>query len=575
MSYAGAAEPTVGNGHGWALSDTPQPHPPNTVTKSTSKNKHLKLYTEQLPKAVRPAIEAIGCLPELLRAFQTATGWSMKYVPGKEEGTQKGEGKESSGLWTLESLAPSPQSPTPSSQPPVSDPQSPVPSPQVSDSAAMDRQSARSLAGSIANLLDELMQTRKALRFREAELAAGVPLIPHRQEEKHLALRLEAVLRAGVEAVGCDAAALYLLDEATSELKMRCSWGLPFDRLAAPPRPLHEALADLEALLGHAVVLDDDGIMKMWNVPEDFPAAVCVPISSPTTILGTLWIFSNEKRDFTDRETNIVEVVAGRLAADLEREMLMRVGVDGAKLQKQVAAAQRLQQNALPAIAPLLDGWDVAGWTGQADNVGGAFHDWFSLPEGLLAVALGRADEQGVVGAMTANAVKTAIRCHSRYYRQADRVLQQTNLTLWTSSAGDQHASLLFGLIETVTGKVLCASAGRPSVVRLRSDGWESLSRSALGLGQSPEAEFEQFSYDLLPGEALVIFTDLQSNTADSRQNAMLETRLGDVLQGKLDLAAEEIVVAAKAALNPSESGTASSLEGYDRSILVVKRTPA
>jgi len=309
----------------------------------------------------------------------------------------------------------------------------------------------------------------------------------------------------------------------------------------------------------------------MWNVPEDFPSAVCVPISSPTTILGTLWIFSNEKRDFNDRETNVLEVVAGRLASDLEREMLMRVGVDGAKLQQQVAAAQRLQQNALPTIAPLLDGWDVAGWTGQADNVGGAFHDWFSLPDGLLAVAVGRADEQGIAGAMTASAVKTAIRSHARYYRQADRVLQQVNLTLWTSSAGDQRAALFFGLIETVTGKVFCTSAGRPSVVRLRSDGWKSLSRSSLGLGQSPEAEFEQFSYDLQPGEALVIFTDLQPNASDSRQSALIETGLGDVLQGKLDLSAEELVVAAQAALHAS----GSSPKGYDHSILVVKRTPA
>ena len=122
------------------------------------------------------------------------------------------------------------------------------------------------------------------------------------------------------------------------------------------------------------------------------------------------WVFCNEKRDFNDRETNILEVVAGRLASDLEREMLLRAGTDGAELQKQVAAAERLQRNALPTISPLLDGWDVAGWTAQADGVGGAFHDWFCLPRGLLAVAVGKAAEQGVAGALTANAVKTAVR---------------------------------------------------------------------------------------------------------------------------------------------------------------------
>ena len=71
-------------------------------------------------------------------------------------------------------------------------------------------------------------------------------LVVRREDQKHLAARLEAVLRAGAEAVGGDAIALYLLDEATTELKLRCSWGLPFDRLVAPARPLQGAVADLE-----------------------------------------------------------------------------------------------------------------------------------------------------------------------------------------------------------------------------------------------------------------------------------------------------------------------------------------
>ena len=93
--------------------------------------------------------------------------------------------------------------------------------------------------------------------------------------------------------------------------------------------------------------------------------------------------------------------------------MLLRAAVDGAELQKQVAAAERLQRGGLPTIAPMLDGWDMAGWTAQADQVGGAFHDWFCLPNGLLAAAVGRAAEQGIAGALTANTVKTALRSHA------------------------------------------------------------------------------------------------------------------------------------------------------------------
>jgi serine phosphatase RsbU (regulator of sigma subunit) len=524
------------------------------VAKSASPRKHLKLYTEQPPKNVRSPIQTVACLPELLRAFHESTGSRLQYVSDSEK-------KPPDATWST----------------PISgDASLPLGylyiEPSEADSPnTTNRDATQHLARSLADLLGELLQTRRNLWHREAELAAGVPLVPHREEEKHLATRLESVLRSGVESIGGTAIALYLLDEATTELKMRCMWGLPFDRLTAPARPLKGAVADLEAMLGHAVVLDDERVMRMWHTPEDFPLAICVPVSTPTTLLGTLWIFADEKRDVTDRETNLLEIVAGRIATDLEREMLMQAGVDGTDLKKQIAAAERMQSNELPTIAPLLDGWDVAGWTAQTSGVGGAFHDWFGLPRGLLTVAVGKAAEQSITGALTANIVKTAVRDHSRYHQQAERVLQQTNFTLWTSSAGDQQASLFCGLIETATGRISCSSAGQISVLRLHATGWESLSTPAASLGNGPDTDFEPWGYELAPGEAMVIFTDSIRDAADKENRPLGETGLAEALQGKLQLSAEELTVAARNAL----LAHAANPDRCDRSIVVVKRTMA
>ena len=163
-------------------------------------------------------------------------------------------------------------------------------------------------------------------------------------------------------------------------------------------------------MLGHAVVLEDAPMMRHWRAPEEFAAAVCVPVSTSTTILGTLWMFSNAKRDFTDAQTNIVEVIAGRLAADLEREMLWQEGFAAAAIKKQIAAAERMQRNQLPTVAPVLDHWDLAGWTAQAEALGGDFHDWFCLPDGLLAVAIGHAMDGGIPAALAASGLKAALR---------------------------------------------------------------------------------------------------------------------------------------------------------------------
>ena len=53
--------------------------------------------------------------------------------------------------------------------------------------------------------------------------------------------------------------------------------------------------------------------------------ASCVPVSSPTVPLGTLWFFSDRPREFTDMQTGLAELVSGRLAAELERTMLLEL----------------------------------------------------------------------------------------------------------------------------------------------------------------------------------------------------------------------------------------------------------
>ena len=150
---------------------------------------------------------------------------------------------------------------------------------------------------------------------------------PRPGDEPHLAERLEAVIKGGAEAVGCQAAGLYLLDEAHVGAEAACRLG-PARRSGCSRRP------------GRCAARWP--IWKRWSATpscwktrrscrtgaarRSIPSAVCVPVSSPTVPLGTLWVFSDQPRDFSPQETNLIEIVAGRLAADLEREMLLAAG---------------------------------------------------------------------------------------------------------------------------------------------------------------------------------------------------------------------------------------------------------
>jgi len=498
----------------------------------------------------------LGSLPEVLRAFQRVTGCSLQYVVGAKETDPIGltwSAPVTPGVGTtlgLLRLDPVGSTGTPAN-------------PQV------DPQATRELASALAGMLGELLGAHRALWEREAELAAGIPVVRQSEPEKHLAIRLQALLQSAAQTIEGHAAALYLLDDATTSLKARSTFGLPVERLTDSPRPLRGALADLEALLGHAVVVDDRSPLPRWNPPEDFPLGVCVPIATPTTILGTLWVFSNQHRDVSDRETNLLEIVAGRLAAELEREMLLRVATDAAQWERQLAAGERLQRNQLPSVPPLLDGWDMAGWSSRSGSLGGQFFDWFFGPEGLLALTVADVAGEGVEAALTASSLRATLRSHGQYHRSVERLLNQANLTLWTGSAGDQSASLFCGLLEPTTGRLQYAVAGRLRILLITADGAVPLTQTTATLGTDPEAAYRRLNYHLEPGQSLFVMSDNPSD--DAQAGCWSDAQLAELLAKLTSAPAEEVV----RLLRDRLIGVEKPDKQQSRSLLYVKRTKA
>lgn len=516
---------------------------------------YLRIYREQAPETTRPGIDAVASLPAVLAAFREATGWSLQYRRGAKSSPANDP------AWSVAvapglGVAPGQLALVPAK-----------PGSQETG-VCVDSGAAKQLATALAQMLSEILRTQRALWQREAELAAGVPVVSRNDGQKHLAVRLRSVLRGGAEAIGCHAAALYLLDEATTCLKLRSCWGLPPERLTAPPRPLQGALGDLEAMLGHAVVLEDTTRFRQWNVPEDFPGAACVPVATPTTVLGTLWVFSNTPRNLTDRETNVLEIVAGKIGADLEREMLLREGVEAAGLKRQLSAAQRIQQSQLPTTAPMIEGWDLAGWTSGSTSLGASFHDWFPLPDGSLALALGGVDSTGMEAALVANAVRTALRCHASHQPNPAALLQLVSSTLWAGSAGDQAASLFCGVIGSKGDRIRIAAGGRVRALHILPDRWEALSPFPAMVGTEPATTYSLDERTLRPGHALVIFHDRCGVSRDKAAPPIPDNRLAEPLVGKTGLPSRELLTLARDRLM-AESPARSD----DCAVLVVRRT--
>jgi sigma-B regulation protein RsbU (phosphoserine phosphatase) len=511
---------------------------------------YLKLVTDTNAETPAVASEDLAVMADVARTFTQATGWRLSVDAPAEN---------SSLMWSA------PVNPGVGNSP------GHIGLFHSSDGPdqRIDLEDAAALADSLGKLWGELISTRRALWQREAELAAGVPLVL--REDEHtppLSERLEAVLRGGAEAVGCDAAALYMLDPATTELKLRSSWGLPQKRLAEPARPLRGSVADLEALLGHAVVLTDSELHNYWKVPESgFAACVCVPVSSPTIPLGTLWFFSRQEREFTDPQTNILEVVAGRIASDLEREVLADEALLSREQTKQVVAAQQSQHDQLPTIAPLIDGWDVAACTSNSRSIGGTFYDWFALDDGSLSVLAGDSVESGVAGALTAAALRATARAIAPSRKAANKLLDKANSILWTGSAGNQRAGLFQAVLMPHAKSAQVSTAGPLRVLAIGGDEIEIVGGPAAPLGWQDDRQFDAIDCELPLEQLLLVYGTGYLAFCDELTLRTLDTQLALALRNSLHRPAAELVELADDVL-----GDFPGIDSGDRVMLVIKR---
>lgn len=306
--------------------------------------KHLRVFPSEKYLSGREDIPLFGSLPDLFRSFQKATGFNLKFV--RAGGTlPSSERYEKVERLRRKAFQREEESPWNSEPEKIESPKEensgelkstvqilaciPVFNIQrrklgnlvlwksLQSPGLIGETPAIEAAQALAALIGETYSWAKTVRERETELAA-LSCYLFKDGNRNHGEHLYDILKDGAQMIHCEASAFFLLDENASFLKLRSAWGLPEERFTAPPRPLNGALADLEALLGNAVILNEPYLVELWKSPECFSSSVCIPVISDTTVLGTLWFFCDEKRDFDQSDMNILELIAGKIVLELE-----------------------------------------------------------------------------------------------------------------------------------------------------------------------------------------------------------------------------------------------------------------
>jgi hypothetical protein len=395
--------------------------------------------------------------------------------------------------------------------------------------SAVGKADATDMAAAATELISDLNEARQAISRQHAEMAARANVVVGDDQQTDLASKLTEILVDASEACDCDAAAIYLLDDDTSQLQIRSVHGLPQSRLTAGPRSLQGARGDLEAMVKNVVMIDDlqTGPLDTWNAPEEAAAGICAVISVADLPIGTVWFFADDPKQFGP-----AQAAAARMAAKWIQGELASAENSGWKSQPatapnitpgtepasdnrsgslrndEVSDVAQWQFQALPIGTEIARDWKVDGMIESPHNFAIGWHTWDVLPDGSISMAIAEAVAADITGAMNATVARAALAAHSGYRHTPTQILSRIGDTLWQTSLGEQLMSMMYVRVDPETGEGEIASAGLITAMIASRFGYRPVvSGQSEPLCSHIDTRSVQETFRLTAGEALLAYS--------------------------------------------------------------------
>jgi phosphoserine phosphatase RsbU/P len=184
-----------------------------------------------------------------------------------------------------------------------------------------------------------------------------------------------------------------------------------------------------------------------------------------------------------------------------------------ARLMSDLRLAQDVQTRLLPQKSLSSAGLVCESYYQPLHGVGGDYYDFIPLNASKVGIAIGDVSGKGVAAALIMATLQAALRtCLLRPGMSPHQLIRNLNHLLYELSLSQVFASLFYGEYDSGTGLLRYVNAGHnpPLLVRSETEPVELLRLESVGmlLGVVPDAEYEERTCNLDPGDLLVAYTD-------------------------------------------------------------------
>jgi sigma-B regulation protein RsbU (phosphoserine phosphatase) len=235
-----------------------------------------------------------------------------------------------------------------------------------------------------------------------------------------------------------------------------------------------------------------------------------VPLLLHGRLIGVLDLESARPNAFTMEHERLLNLLGPFITVSLENARLFEDARENqSRLQNDLETAREIQRQLLPTGAKQVPGLDLATAYIPARELGGDFYDLLPYGIGRLAIGNGDVSGKGTAAALYGSLAIGILRelVNDRQAPPAE-MLKLMNSRLLAARLDARFIALQFAVYDAAARELTIANAGGTFPLLVRNGDVTEVQVSGMPLGLLPEAEYEELTLSLLPGDVVVFASD-------------------------------------------------------------------
>jgi len=279
-----------------------------------------------------------------------------------------------------------------------------------------------------------------------------------------------------------------------------------------------------------------------WD--ESTQTLLAVPLLAKSRLIGVLSVYNKKGGGgFSDEDQRLLAILATQSAQVVENARLYEEEQALLRMREEIRVASEIQHRLLPKVSPDLPGYQVAGISIPAQDVGGDYFDFLLLDENRMAFCLGDVSGKGLPAALLMANLQATIRGLTLSTLTPCQCLERANTLLFQSTDPEKFATLFYGVLDIENHRLSYCSAGHERPFhRTRGQMLHRLEAGGLILSFLEECAYEEAHVPLQPGDTMVVFSDGITDAANERDEPYTEERLATLIANSSEESAEELV---------------------------------